>query len=304
VALCRHRSRGQCDAAVSRIGCSAISANRAASIRARLKNRSDAAGQDFNLTLTHYGLERLLYRLSVSRHAPNFLLKGALLFVLWYDVPQRPTRDADLLGFGPDDTDSVAAAFREISAIECDDGIAFDPGSVRPTEIRKEAGYGGVRIDLRATLDGARIALQVDIGFGDVITPGPETVAYPVLLDDLPAPTLQAYPKYTVVAEKLQAIYVLGMANTRMKDYFDLWVLLRNGDLDDAELMRAIEATFARRRAPLPKEVPVGLSDAFTTDAGKLAQWRAFLNKNRLDPIPLDAMVQSLRAAFQRLGVF
>jgi hypothetical protein len=281
-----------------------MSANRAASIRARLKNRSDAAGRDFNLTLTHYGLERLLYRLSVSRHAPSFLLKGALLFVLWYDVPQRPTRDADLLGFGPDDTNSVAAAFRDISAIECDDGILFDPASIRSSEIRKEAGYGGVRVDLRATLDGARIALQVDIGFGDVITPAPETVAYPVLLDDLPVPTLRAYPKYTVVAEKLHAIFVLGMANSRMKDYFDLWVLLREGDLDDSTLIRAIEATFVRRRTPLPTEMPVGLSDAFTADAGKLAQWRAFLIKNRLDPVPLETVAQSLRAAFQRLGVF
>lgn len=138
-----------------------MSKNRAASIRARLKNRSDAAKQDFNLTLTHYGLERLLYRLSVSRHAPNFLLKGALLFKLWYDVPHRPTRDADLLGFGPDDIESVAAAFRDVCVIEVDDGIAFEAGSVKTAEIRKEAGYGGVRVELRATLDGAQLSLQV-----------------------------------------------------------------------------------------------------------------------------------------------
>ena len=131
--------------------------NRAASIRARLKHRADAAKQDFNLTLTHYGLERLLYRLSVSKHAPNFLLKGALLFMLWYDVPQRPTRDADLLGFGPEDIDSVAAAFRDMCAIDADDGIGFDAVAVKASEIRKEAGYGGVRVELRAMLDGARI---------------------------------------------------------------------------------------------------------------------------------------------------
>ena len=280
-----------------------MSANRAASIRARLKNRSDAAKQDFNLTLTHYGLERLLYRLSVSKHAPNFLLKGALLFMLWYDVPQRPTRDADLLGFGPVDIDSVAKTFRDVCAIEVDDGIVFDAGSVKATEIRKEAGYGGVRVELRATLDGARISLQVDIGFGDVVTPAPEVIAYPVLLDDLPAPSLKAYPKYTVVAEKFQALCALGMANSRMKDYFDLWVLLREGDLDDAELVRAIEATFARRRTEMPEGVPAGLSDAFASDARKLAQWRAFVNKNKLDAVPLDAVVKALRAAFQRLKV-
>lgn len=280
-----------------------MSANRAASIRARLKNCSDAAKQDFNFTLTHYGLERLLYRLSVSQHAPNFLLKGALLFVLWYDVPQRPTRDADLLGFGPDDIDSVGAAFRDVCSIEVDDGIEFDARLVRATEIRKEAGYGGVRVEFRATLDGARISLQVDIGFGDVVTPAPEAITYPVLLDDVPAPSLKAYPKYTVVAEKFQALCTLGMANSRMKDYFDLWVLLREGDLDDAKLVRAIEATFARRRTAMPDGVPAGLSAAFAADAGKLAQWRAFVNKNKLDAVPLDAVVQALRGAFQRLGV-
>lgn len=277
--------------------------NRAASIRARLKNRSDTAKQDFNLTLTHYGLERLLYRLSVSVHAPNFLLKGALLFKLWYDVPQRPTRDADLLGFGPDDIDSVAAVFRDVCVIEVDDGIAFEAGSVKTAEIRKEAGYGGVRVQLRATLDGAQLSLQIDIGFGDVVTPAPEAVNYPVLLDDLPAPKLRAYPKYTVVAEKFQALCALGMANSRMKDYFDLWMLLRDGDLDDAELVRAVQATFTRRRTALPDGVPAGLSDAFASDAGKLSQWRAYVSKNKLNAIALGELVQALRAEFQRLKI-
>lgn len=191
----------------------------AASIRARLKQRADATKQDFNLTLTHYGLERLLYRLSISPHAGNYLLKGALLFSLWYDLPHRPTRDADLLGFGPDDIDSAVSAFRELCQIVVEDGIAFDPVSIKGSVIRKEAGYGGVRIDLQAQLDGARIALQVDIGFGDAVTPSPESVRYPVLLDDLPAPQLRTYPKYTVVAEKFHAVCLFGMANTRMKDY-------------------------------------------------------------------------------------
>jgi hypothetical protein len=280
-----------------------MSKNRAASIRARLKNRSDAAKQDFNLTLTHYGLERLLYRLSVSRHAPDFLLKGALLFKLWYDVPQRPTRDADLLGFGADDIDSVAAVFRDLCVIEVDDGIAFEVGSVKTAEIRKEAGYGGVRVELRATLDGAQLSLQIDVGFGDVVTPAPETVSYPVLLDDLLAPRLRAYPKYTVVAEKFKALCALGMANSRMKDYFDLWMLLRDGDLNDTELTHAIEATFTRHRTALPEGVPTGLSDAFATDAAKQAQWRAFVTKNKLSAVALGELVQSLRAEFQRLKI-
>ncbi len=179
-----------------------MSRNVAASVRGRLKQLADASKEDFNLVLTRYGLERLLYRLSVSEHAPHYLLKGALLFSLWYGHTHRPTRDADLLGFGPDDVDASIAAFRTICATAIDDGLVFDLQSIRGMEIRKEAGYGGVRIDIRATLDGARIALQVDIGFGDAVTPGAETVRYPVLLDDLPE---HAYPKDTVIAEKLHA---------------------------------------------------------------------------------------------------
>lgn len=279
-----------------------MSRNLAASIRARLKQRADARQQDFNLTLTHYGLERLLYRLSVSPHAPNYLLKGALLFSLWYDKPHRPTRDADLLGFGPDDIDCAVSAFREICQIEVGDGITFDPASVRGSVIRKEAGYGGVRVDLQGKLDGARIALQVDIGFGDAVTPGPESVNYPVLLDDLPAPQLRTYPKYTVVAEKLHAVCLLGMANTRMKDYFDLWVLLTEGTLDAAELRRAVEATFARRKLLVPTTLPSGLSDAFAQDAAKQKQWVAFLKKNRLEALDLAEVVALLRVEFQQLG--
>jgi len=278
-----------------------MSRNLAASIRARLKQRADATKQDFNLTLTHYGLERLLYRLSISPDADNYLLKGALLFSLWYDQPHRPTRDADLLGFGPDDIDSTVAAFREICAIEVEDGIAFDPASVKGSEIRKEAGYGGVRIDLQAKLDGARIALQVDIGFGDAVTPAPESVSYPVLLDDLPAPQLRSYPKCTVVAEKFHAVCLLGMANTRMKDYFDLWVLLSEGVLESSELRRAVEATFTRRQLPVPTAVPTGLSDTFAQDAVKQAQWAAFLKKNRLDALGLVKVVILLRDEFQKL---
>lgn len=280
-----------------------MSRNLAASIRARLKQRADAAKQDFNLTLTHYGLERLLYRLSISAHAPNYLLKGALLFSLWYDLPHRPTRDADLLGFGPDDIDSAVATFREICQIAVEDGIAFDPASVKGAVIRKEAGYGGVRIDLQAKLDGARIALQVDIGFGDAVTPAPEAISYPVLLDDLPAPQLRAYPKYTVVAEKFHAICLLGMTNTRMKDYFDLWVLLGENTLDQAKLRRAIEATFNRRKMAMPTSLPAGLSDAFAADTIKQAQWNAFLKKNRLDLVALADVVTRLRKEVRKVGV-
>ena len=225
------------------------------------------------------------------------------MFSLWYDQPHRPTRDADLLGFGPDDVESAVNAFREICQIEVDDGISFDAASVQGAAIRKEAGYGGVRIDLRATLDGARIALQVDIGFGDAVTPGAQAISYPVLLNDFPAPQLRSYPKCTVVAEKFHAICLLGMANTRMKDYFDLWVLMTEGTQDLVELRRAIAATFERRKLAMPTGVPSGLSDGFSDDATKQAQWRAFLKKNRLDALDLANVVARLREEFQKCAV-
>ena len=279
-----------------------MTANRAASIRARLKQRPETSKQDFNLTLTRYGLERLLYRLSISEHAQNFLLKGALLFQLWYGQPHRPTRDADLLGFGPDDVPTLVGVFRDICSIAVDDGIVFDVGSVAGSPIRKDAGYGGVRIDLRATLDGARLTLQVDIGFGDAVTPAAQPVTYPTLLPDVPAPTLRAYPKATVVAEKLHAVTVLGMTNTRMKDFFDLALLLRDATLDDAELQRAVEATFARRLTAMPSVQPIGLSDAFADDATKQMQWRGFLSKNKLEPTELRDVVTAIRERAKRFG--
>lgn len=277
--------------------------NLAASVRARLKQRADAAGQDFNLTLTHYGLERLLYRLSVSDHANSFLLKGALLFSLWYDVPHRPTRDADLLSYGADDIDSVVAIFQAIAGTPVDDGIVFDLQSVKGSEIRKQEGYGGVRVDMRALLEGACIALQIDVGFGDAVTPGPQSVSYPVLLAEFAAPQLRAYPKYTVVAEKLHAICVLGMANTRMKDYFDLWVLLQDTEPQDVELRRAVVATFARRGTALPDGAPVGLRHEFSEDAAKQMQWQAFLKKNRLNAILLPDLVNFLRVKLEAVGI-
>ena len=272
-----------------------MTANRAASVRARLKQHADVSKQDFNLVLTRYGLERLLYRLSISDHAGNFLLKGALLFQLWYGHAHRPTHDADLLGFGPDDLATSVEVFRSIAAIAVDDGIVFDPTSATGTEIRKNAGYRGVRVDLRATLDGARIALQVDIGFGDAVTPDAQAVLYPTLIADMPAPTLRVYPKATVVAEKTHAIAVLGMTNSRMKDFFDLWVLLRDETLVNGELERAIGATFARRQTALPKTIPDGLSEAFANDEAKQLQWRAFLRRNRLDALDLATVLDYLR---------
>ncbi len=271
--------------------------NVAASVRARLLNVAKAQGVDFNQVLVRFALERTLYRMTQSQHADRFLLKGALLFTLWYDMPHRATRDADLLGFGASDLASVAETFRDIAAVAVDDGIAFDPASVTVEEIRKQAGYGGVRVIIAGELAKARCKTQIDVGFGDAVTPAPVDSVYPVLLDDLPAPKLRAYPTYTVIAEKLHAIALLGMTNSRLKDYFDLSVLLERETLDTDLLAQAIKATFERRGMSVPDAVPIGLTDEFAHDSSRQSVWLAFLKKNELPPEPLPAIVDRLRSA-------
>lgn len=276
---------------------SAVGPNVAASVRARLLNVAKAQGVDFNQVLVRFALERILYRMTQSPHADRFLLKGALLFTLWYDMPHRATRDADLLGFGARDLDSVAQVFRDIAAVSVDDGIVFDPASVTVEEIGKEAGYGGVRVMIAGDLARARCKTQIDVGFGDAVTPAPVDSVYPVLLDDLPAPRLLVYPKYTVIAEKLHAIALLGMTNSRLKDYFDLSVLLDRETLDTDLLAQAIKATFERRGMPVAESLPVGLADEFADDAPRQALWLAFLRKNDLALEPLPAIVGKLRVS-------
>lgn len=270
-------------------------ANLGASVRARLLNRAKSEKAEFGLVLTRFALERLLYRLSISRYRKQFLLKGALLFDLWFDEPHRPTRDADFLAFGSADLSVMATTFSEITGLEVADGIVFDPDSVKAQEIRKEANYAGIRITLTGLLDVARCNIQADIGFGDAVTPAPEETNYPVLLDDLPAPRLRVYPRYTVIAEKFHAITSLGIANSRMKDFFDLWILTRHSMLDAATVRRALTATFARRGTALPTNTPVGLSDEFAADNAKQIQWRAFIARNQLTATDLHVVVQHLR---------
>lgn len=276
-----------------------MSPNLAASVRARLLNVAKAQESDFNQVLVRFALERILYRLTQSKYADRFLLKGALLFTLWYDMPHRATRDADLLGFGASDLESVAQVFREIASVAVDDGIVFDPASVTVEEIRKEAGYGGVRVVISGELAKARCKTQIDVGFGDAVTPGPVDSVYPVLLDDLPAPRLRAYPTYTVVAEKVHAIALLGMTNSRVKDYFDLSVLLERETFDVDLLALAIKATFERRDMAVPAELPVGLTDEFAHDVSRQALWQSFVRKNELDPESLPAIVGRLRLALE-----
>ena len=276
-----------------------MSKDLAASVRARLLNIAKAEGSNFNQVLVRYALERFLYRLSQSPHADRFLLKGALLFTLWYDMPHRPTRDADLLGFGPSDLQSIGQTFRDIASITVDDGITFDPESVNAEEIRKEAGYAGARVVITGELAKARCKTQIDIGFGDAVTPGPVQAEYPVLIEDFPAPRLRTYPVYTVVSEKLHAIALLGMTNSRVKDYLDLWIMLDRESLNMNTLAQAISATFTRRGIAVPAELPIGLSDEFSADPSRQALWAAFVKKNDLAMIPLADVVARIRSALE-----
>lgn len=273
---------------------------RAASIHARLLNLARQRGDDFNLVLVRYATERFLYRLSMVPAAREGLwLKGAMLFDLWFDVPHRPTRDADFLGFGSVDADKLAGTARQICSVVADDGMTYDPRSVVVEDIRENARYGGLRVRLAGALGNARCPVQLDVGYGDAVTPGAEDAVYPTLLGDLPAPRLHVYPRATVVAEKLEAIVSLGMANSRLKDYYDLRALAQEGALESRELAEAIAATFARRGTTLPMDLPLGLTAEFAKDAAKLAQWNAFLGKNRLQAASLPDVVAELAQFFQ-----
>lgn len=274
-----------------------MSRSRATSIRARLREVARQRGEDFNLTLNGYAVERYLYRLSKSAWADKFVLKGALLFDLWFDEPHRPTRDADFLAFGSDDTAMVKSIVMGICAIEADDGIVFDPDSIRIEEIRENARYGGQRARFSGSLDGSRCTAQIDIGFGDAVTPEPKVVAYPTMLDDTPAPILRVYPRETVISEKLEAIVSLGMANSRMKDFFDLRALVREGRAGEDVLIEAIRATFERRGTPIPEGVPLGLSNEFANSPAKIALWKGFLDRNRLEAPALPEVVIEIAAA-------
>lgn len=209
--------------------------------------------------LTRYANERLLYRLAQSSHAKSFVLKGAALFMLWTDKPHRATRDVDLLGFGDPSSDRIRAVMTDLISLEVDDddGLTFDKSTLEVEPIREDQGYGGIRAVLIAVLAGARARLQVDVGFGDVVTPGVLEVVFPTLLD-LPAPRLRAYTRETVVAEKLEAIVQLGLANSRMKDFYDLIILSRMFEFQGPTLARAILATFSRRKTSVPRKLRSG----------------------------------------------
>lgn len=272
--------------------------NLPASVATRLRNIAAAKTTDLALIYRRYAIERLLYRLSVSAERERFVLKGAMLFTAWMPDPFRPTQDLDLLGFGDDDVATVAnSVVRICKQAVPDDGLMFDVASLKAAPIRTTQDYGGVRVKMTALLGNIRIPVQIDIGYGDAVTPEITEIEFPPLLD-APAPKIRAYPKETVFAEKLQAIVALGLINTRMKDYYDLLALARLFDFDGEVVRAAIVATFDRRATPLPIGVPTGLSPMFVGDAQKIALWNAFIGREPLllNPGDLVAAIEDITA--------
>lgn len=269
--------------------------NLAASIHQRLLNISREEKEDPNHVLIRYGIERFLYRLSRSGLANHFVLKGAMLFSVWTERKYRPTKDVDFSGYGEGLEQRLESMIQQICQTQVEpDGLEFDANSVQVHEIREDQEYQGQRVHLTAKLRKARIGLQIDVGFGDAMTPGTEEIQYPAMLD-LPAARIRACSRETVVAEKLQAMVALGMANSRMKDFYDLWIMANEFSFDGAILAQAIKATFDRRKTEISTQPPSALTEEFSDDPDKQKQWKAFLQVHKIDAISLISVIEKLR---------
>lgn len=270
--------------------------NVAASVRARLLHVSKERREDFTLTLVNYASERILYRLSKSRRRDQFILKGAMLFAARIGEPYRPTRDLDLLGMGEATEAAIDTAVRDIIAtVVVDDGLVFDVDTLRVHVIREDNRYGGMRASLKGYLAGARIPVQIDVGFGDAVTPAATDLDFPTLLEGMPSPNVLAYPMETVVAEKVEAMVDLGISNSRMKDFSDVAVAAKLMTFDGATLVSALRATFHRRGTAFPDVEIVAMTDSFVQDATAQANWKAFANRNRVQFDSLGQLVSELR---------
>jgi predicted nucleotidyltransferase component of viral defense system len=251
-----------------------------ASVRQRLLNKSRTQGRPFQELVQYFAMERFLYRLAKSPYSDRFVLKGALLLTAWRAPQSRPTIDIDLEGRVNNQLDHIKDVVATVCGVDVEpDGIAFNRTSIEVSRIKEDADYEGVRVQFHATLAGARIPMQLDIGFGDVITPEPTDIEYPSLLD-FPAPVLRAYPKETVVAEKLEALTALGLLNSRMKDFYDLALLSRMYPFEGERLVKAVSATFRHRATTIEAE-PIGLTQAYCDDPARAIQWRAFVHRSR-----------------------
>ncbi len=272
------------------------------SVHQRLLNIARQTDRRFNDLVQYYADERWLYRLAQSQHGERFVLKGALMLIVWKTPVMRPTRDIDLLGRVSNDLESVRSVIAEIcqTPVE-DDGLVFDANSVATERIAEDADYEGVRAKFLGRLGNTRIAMQIDIGFSDVITPGSVPITYPAILD-YPAARIQAYNRETVIAEKLEAMVKLGELNSRMKDFFDIWLLAGNFVFDGRTLADAVRRTFEQRQTRLEAE-PVCFTDPFAKNPAKQTQWSAFVRRSHLANAPpeFSGVIEHVRSFLQPL---
>ena len=259
----------------------------AASVHQLLLNQARETKRPFNELLQYYCMERFLYRLSKSSYVDKFVLKGALMLVAWKAPLSRPTMDIDFLGLLKNDLEGIGKVIQALCREKVtDDGIVFDPASIKTSRINEDADYQGVRAKIRGRLGNARLALQIDVGFGDTVVPKAAAVDYPTLLP-FPAPQLRGYTRESAVAEKFEAMTKLGLLNSRLKDFFDIWLLARRFDFDGATLTKAVRRTFENRATKIDPK-PIALTDSFSSDAAKQTQWRSFLRRSRLEGAPAE----------------
>ncbi len=257
--------------------------NIAASVRQRLLNRSREDNRSFNELLQYYGMERFLYRLSVSEYAPHYILKGALMLRVWNSPEFRPTMDIDMLGKTGNDEANIIFQIREMMTIDVDpDGLSFDPESIQSERITEDADYEGIRIRFRGALGNARINMQIDIGFGDIVYPGPQRAELPCMLD-APAPSLLCYSRESAIAEKFEAMLTLGELNSRMKDFYDIWLLSRQFAFEYEKLAEAVKLTLKQRGTELAEPIDA-FSEAFI--ASRQPLWAAFRKRLKEEHIP------------------
>lgn len=256
--------------------------NVSASVLERLLNYSKKEKLSYQQVLQNYLMERFLYRLSQSQYQEKFILKGALLLRTWQGQVSRPTKDIDLLGKVQNTLDNLEAIVKECLMLEVADGVSFDTENIRTTEIVKDAKYQGVRINVLANIGSARLSLHIDCGFGDVVVPKASWIEYPEILN-YGQPKLLGYSLESVIAEKFHAMVDLDLANSRIKDFYDIWLLSQNSKFDGEQLARAIEATFKNRQTPLPIGIPLALTETFWENENKLKQWKAFLKRTKLE---------------------
>lgn len=273
-----------------------MSSNTAASIRARLLMHAKGVGAEFQLFLVRYACERFLYRLGASKFRDRCILKGATLLALWMPEPYRATRDIDLLAFGDSDEDTVRTIISAVCSVPCDeDGIAFDVETLRITPIRANQEYPGQRARLVAKLGSAEITVQVDFGFGNAVTSVVDDARLPTLIGGVPEPSVRTYPRVSTVAEKFEAMVQLGMSNSRMKDFYDIWALSENFEFDGPELREAVAQCFARRGTAWTQAAPDALTSAFYSDPSLQSRWLSYGDDGQLlNPPP---------SAFEEIGV-